>query len=519
MNQKMGKEKMWIADRGDGTYSNPILYTDYSDPDAIRVGSDYFMVASSFCNTPSVPVLHSKDLVNWKVISYAMEEMPFETYDKPLHGCGAWAPAIRYHDGFFYIFIPMPDEGIFMVRSRDPFAGWEKPVCVRKVTGWIDPCPFWDDDGQAYMVTAFARSRIGFKSILHLSPIKPDCTDVLGDGKHIFDGSETQPTIEGPKLYKRNGYYYIFAPAGGVKPGWQTVLRSKNIWGPYEEKIVMHQGSSPVNGPHQGAWVDTPEGEDWFIHFQDVGNAGRIIHLQPMHWVDDWPVIGVNADENGCGEPVLCYRKPNVGGSFPVCAPEDSDFFEGDKLGLQWQWNANHKKEWYSQKDGKLTLYAQAVPASTQTCDVSNLLLQKWPAPEFMITTKLCLHGMREGDVCGMVSLGGAYTDFAVRMENGRKLLVQRTGEWTKDNETESVCGELTEDIVYLRMYVEKETHVSFAYSRDGVSFTAAGQQTDATPGRWVGVKAGLFAINEKDVMGGFMETEYFVFERVQRLK
>ena len=341
-------KKMWIADNGDGTYSNPILYTDYSDPDAIRVGEDYFMVASSFCNVPSVPVLHSKDMVNWRVIGYAMEKLPFDTYDKPLHGCGAWAPAIRYHDGVFYVFIPMPDEGIFMAKSCNPFEGFEEPVCVRKVTGWIDPCPFWDDDGKAYMVTAFARSRIGFKSMLHLSPMEPDCSGVLGDGKHIFDGSETQPTIEGPKLYKRNGYYYIFAPAGGVKPGWQTVLRSRNIWGPYEEKIVLHQGGSPVNGPHQGAWVDTPSGEDWFIHFQDVGNAGRIVHLQPMRWVDDWPVIGVNADENGCGEPVMQYKKPDVGGVYPICAPEDSDLFEGKELGLQWQWNATYKKEWYA---------------------------------------------------------------------------------------------------------------------------------------------------------------------------
>lgn len=508
-------KKMWIADNGDGTYSNPILYTDYSDPDAIRVGEDYFMVASSFCNAPSVPVLHSKDMVNWRVIGYAMEKLPFDTYDKPLHGCGAWAPAIRYHDGVFYVFIPMPDEGIFMAKSRNPFEGFEEPVCVRKVTGWIDPCPFWDDDGKAYMVTAFARSRIGFKSMLHLSPIEPDCSGVLGDGKHIFDGSETQPTIEGPKLYKRNGYYYIFAPAGGVKPGWQTVLRSRNIWGPYEEKIVLHQGGSPVNGPHQGAWVDTPSGEDWFIHFQDVGNAGRIVHLQPMRWVDDWPVIGVNADENGCGEPVMQYKKPDVGGVYPICAPEDSDLFEGKELGLQWQWNANYKKEWYALSEGMLTLYAQQSEAETQTCDVPNLLLQKWPAPAFQITTKLHLAGMQEGDVCGMVSLGGIYTDFAVKQEDGRKCLVQRTGEWTKHNETETVCAALQGDTVFLRMYVEDALRISFAYSEDGAEYAKAGETIETTPGRWVGVKAGLFAINEAGREGGFVKAEYFVFEKL----
>lgn len=512
-------KKMWIADNGDGTYSNPILYTDYSDPDAIRVGEDYFLVASSFCNTPAVPVLHSKDLVNWKVISYAMEKLPFPYYDKPVHGCGTWAPSIRYHEGSFYVFIPMPDEGIFMVKSSNPFEGWEEPVCVRKVTGWIDPCPFWDDDGKAYMVSAFARSRIGFKSILHMSPIEPDCTGVLGDGRHVFDGNETQPTIEGPKLYKRNGYYYIFAPAGGVKPGWQTVLRSRSIWGPYEEKIVMHQGSSPVNGPHQGAWVDTPSGEDWFLHFQDVGNAGRIVHLQPMHWENDWPVIGVNEDENGCGEPVMQYKKPDVGKTFPVCTPEDSDFFEGSSLGLQWQWNANYKREWYDLKDRMLTLYAQTVEKGTQTCDVSNLLLQKWPAPEFAVTVKLHVEDMAEGDVCGMVSLGGVYTDFAVKLENGEKKLVQRTGEWTKNNETEEICGELAENTVYLRMYVEEEKWVSFAYSTDGEHFIKAGKKTEATPGRWVGVKAGLFAINEEageTGEGGLIRAEYFVYQALK---
>lgn len=511
--------KMWVADNGDGTYTNPILYTDYSDPDVIRVGEDFFMVASSFCNSPSVPVLHSKDLVNWKVISYAMEKLPFDYYDKPVHGCGAWAPSIRFHEGVYYIFIPMPDEGIFMVKSTDPFQGWEAPVCVRKVTGWIDPCPFWDDDGQAYMVSAFARSRIGFKSILHLSPMKPDCTGVLGDGKHIFDGNETQPTIEGPKLYKRNGYYYIFAPAGGVKPGWQTVLRSKNIWGPYEEKIVLHQGNTEINGPHQGAWIDTPAGEDWFIHFQDVGNAGRIIHLQPMRWENDWPIIGVKPDENGCGEPVITHKKPEVGGNCKICAPDESDFFEAETLGLQWQWNANYQKDWYELQQGRIRLYAQKAAVDTRLCDVSNLLIQKWPAPEFMVSAKLDIHGMQEGDVCGMVSLGGIYSGLCLKYQDGKKQLVQRTGEWTKQNETESVCGEFPADTagVFLRMYVEQEKDVSFAYSLNGTEFIGAGEAIEATPGRWVGVKCGLFAIHETTEKAGFMDAEYFIFEKIEK--
>lgn len=506
--------KMWIADQGDGTYTNPILYTDYSDPDAIRVGEDYFMIASSFCNTPAVPLLHSKDLVNWKVINYIMDQLPFDYYDKPVHGCGTWAPAIRYHEGTYYVFIPMPDEGIMMCKTTDPWGKWSEPAYVRKVVGWIDPCPFWDEDGKAYMVTAFARSRIGFKSMLYMSPIEPDCSGVLDDGQFIYDGHATQPTIEGPKLYKRNGYYYIFAPAGGVKPGWQTVLRSKNIYGPWEEKIVLHQGNSPVNGPHQGAWVDTPDGQDWFLHFQDVGNAGRIVHLQPMHWENDWPVIGVNAVD-GCGEPVLRYKKPEVGTAYPIDTPEDSDFFEGDRLGLQWQWNANYKKEWYDLKDGQLLLHAQVADPKTQLCDISNLLLQKWPAPEFSVTTCLHLEQMKDGDVAGLVSLGGCYTALAVQKIHGKMSLQQRTGNWTKDDEVRTGLGEWNSDVIYIQMKVEKETYRTFYVGTTEENLQPVGQMVEATPGRWVGVKDGLFAINEQGVSGGSVAADYFVYQRL----
>lgn len=511
MNQKNIK-KLWIADQGDGTYTNPILYTDYSDPDAIRVGEDYFMIASSFCNAPSVPLLHSKDLVNWKVINYVMKKLPFDRYEKPIHGCGAWAPAIRYHEGVYYVFIPFPDEGILMCKTTDPWGEWSEPSFVRKVVGWIDPCPFWDDDGQAYMVTAFARSRIGFKSMLYLSPIEPDCSGVLGDGQFIYDGHATQPTIEGPKLYKRNGYYYIFAPAGGVAVGWQTVLRSKNIYGPWEEKIVMRQGGSDVNGPHQGAWVDTPDGRDFFLHFQDVGNAGRVVHLQPMHWDNDWPVIGVN-DVDGCGEPVARYAKPfSIAGTTPD-APEESDFFEETTLGLQWQWNANPCEAWWQVGGGKLTLAAQPADPATQLCDIPNLLLQKWPAKEFTITTSLHLEGLQDGDAAGMVSLGGHYNALCVKKEGGKFFLEQREGNWTKDDETRTSLGEWKRDAIVIREHIEQEKLISFEVGEDEEHLLPVGVRSEATPGRWVGVKDGLFAIHEGDGPLGSVEAEYFVYQ------
>src|SRR5690606_25861457 len=264
-------QNVWQADLENGLYQNPILHADYSDPDVIRVGKDYYMVSSSFHMSPCLPVLHSTDLVNWKIINHVADKLPFESYDKPRHGDGVWAPSLRYHDGKFWVFFGAPDEGIFMSTAEEPAGEWTPLHLVKKTKGWIDTCPFWDDDGQAYLVSAFARSRIGFKSILHISRMKPDGTELLDEGIHVFDGNENHPTIEGPKLYKRNGYYYIFAPAGGVATGWQTILRSKNIFGPYEDKIVLHQGNSKINGPHQGGWVDTETGESWFLHFQDKG--------------------------------------------------------------------------------------------------------------------------------------------------------------------------------------------------------------------------------------------------------
>ncbi len=506
--------KMWIADQGDGTYKNPILYTDYSDPDAIRVGKDYFMIASSFSNTPAIPILHSNDLVNWKVINYVCESLPFERYATPQHGCGVWAPSIRFHNGLYYVFIPFPDEGIMMSCTSDPWGKWSPLSFVHKVTGWIDPCPFWDDDGNAYMINAFARSRIGIKSFLYISPMTPECSGIIDEGRFVFDGHMTQPTIEGPKLYKRNGYYYIFAPAGGVATGWQTVLRSRNIYGPYEEKIVMCQGSSPINGPHQGAWVDTPDGEDWFIHFQDVGNAGRVIHLQPMRWVNDWPVIGEDTAGTGCGQPVLHHAKPSTDAVCTPNAPDDSDFFESAVLGLQWQWSANSQPGWYSLESG-LTLYSQLCNHDTQLPDVPNVLSQKWPSPEFIVSSPMNITGLAEGDISGMISLGNSYAALAVKRAGGKNLLIHISGHRTQADEITTVIGELESETVHLRMTLRTSENIMFEYSTDGAAYIPAGKPHKASPGQWVGSKVGLFAINPTNTPCGHARFENFIFRPV----
>ena len=217
--------------------------------------------------------------------------------------------------------------------------------------------------------------------------------------------------MEGPKLYKRNGYYYIFAPAGGVSTGWQVILRSRSIYGPYEDKIVLHQGHTDVNGPHQGGYVELDSGESWFMHFQDREAYGRIVHLQPMSWENDWPTMGIDSNGDGIGEPVSEYRKPNTGSSWPIAVPATSDEFDHSALGLQWQWQGNSKPEWLSltASPGQLRLMAYPLPQGASTLyDAPNILCQKLPAPEMTVTTKLTLHA-GSGERAGLTVFGHQY--------------------------------------------------------------------------------------------------------------
>ncbi len=267
------------------------------------------MTSSSFEDVPGLPILHSKDLVNWKIIGHALKRQPpLEHFSIPRHGEGVWAPSLRFHNGEFYLYYPDPDFGIYLTKAKVATGPWSEPILVEAGKGLIDPCPLWDDDGSVYLVHAFAGSRAGIKSVIVVKKLNKAGTKVLDQGVLVYDGHELDPTIEGPKFYKRDGWYYIFAPAGGVPTGWQLVLRSKNIYGPYERKVVMDQGNTPINGPHQGAWVTTQTGEDWFLHFQDRDAYGRVVHLQPMKWVNNWPVIGVDKIGLGKGEPVLFYK-------------------------------------------------------------------------------------------------------------------------------------------------------------------------------------------------------------------
>ncbi|MEO8112374.1 MAG: glycoside hydrolase 43 family protein [Ginsengibacter sp.] len=523
--QKNYVSRVWVADNGDGTYKNPILNADYSDPDAVRVGDDFYLVSSSFEDIPGLPILHSKDLVNWNIIGHGLlRQPPYDHFSTPQHGDGVWAPSIRFHNGEFYIYYPDPDFGIYLIKAKNAAGPWSQPLLVAAGKGLIDPCPLWDDDGNVYLVHAFAGSRAGIKSILVIKKLSKDGTEILDEGKLVYDGHEKDPTIEGPKIYKRNGYYYIFAPAGGVSTGWQLVLRSKNIYGPYERKVVMDQGSTNINGPHQGAWVTTQTGEDWFLHFQDKDMYGRVVHLQPMIWKNDWPVIGEDKDGDVKGEPVLKYKKPNVEKKYSITTPAESDEFNANSLGLQWQWMANPAATFYfmNPAEGSLRLYSQRLPDSDNNLWAApNVLLQKFPAGEFMITTKMNFHPNEkvENEKAGLTILGMSYANIALKdKEDGVYLVYSVCKDADKGNkETESVITKMNTGEIYLRVKVMQGGKCFFSYSLDGKSFLNAGNEFDAAPGRWIGAKAGIFFTRESQTNdSGYADFDWFRVEPVQ---
>ena len=493
----------WVPDQGDGTYRNPVLFADYSDPDVIRVGSDYYLVASSFNCVPGLPILHSRDLVNWRLINHALDRLtPEDRYATVQPGGGVWAPAIRHHAGRYWIYYPDPDYGLYVTTAADPAGQWSRPVLVKAGKGLIDPCPLWDDDGQVYLVHAWAKSRAGFNNVLTVLRLSPDGLRSLDEGRVAIDGNKLPGyhTIEGPKFYQRNGLYYIFAPAGGVEAGWQSVFRAKNVFGPYEARVVLRQGRTEINGPHQGAWIDTPSGQDWFVHFQDRNAYGRVVHLQPMQWRDDgWPVMGADPEATGTGSPVAQWRLPQVGRASPVEVPATSDAFDAANLGLQWQWQANPGDNWYSlsANPGSLRLFSRPAPASGNLWLVPNLLLQKWPAPEFVVTTVLSFAPAAEGETAGLVVFGSSTAWIGLRKTpGGMRLSMTICPDANKGGQEQEVAGvNLDSATVFLRVAVGPGGKCVFSFSFDGHRFRPLGAEFTASQGRWVGAKVGICAV------------------------
>ena len=498
------KPQLSWGDQGNGTYINPILNADFSDPDVIRVGEKYYMVASDF-HFIGMQVLESDDMVNWRYISqiYSRFEEPGWSENRHYAG-GSWAPAIRWHQGLFYVYFCTPDEGLYMSTAANPHGPWAPLHLVRRVEKWEDPCPLWDDDGQAYL--GRSRHRAG-PIIVHR--MSPDGRELLDDGVTVYTG----PVAEGTKFLKRNGWYYLIIPEGGVGQGWQTILRSRNVYGPYEKRVVLEQGSTGINGPHQGALVDTPDGEWWFYHFQETPVLGRVVHLQPARWRDDWPLIGVDIDGNGIGEPVRVWQKPTLarkedGGrrnevsSYVPFACDDDFSYAPSRLycppfsrGLApvWQWNHNpDDTHWsLSERQGWLTIHGQSAD-SLKLC--RNMLTQKVVGYQSESTTLLTTYGeCYAGLFCsGKLFRGIGLCPEGIFMEAGGQRQILRSGRFKK---------------LWLRIANDSQANRhQFSYSTDGHRFTPVGPPFPMRSGYWKGIRVGLFCYGN----GGKAQFDYF---------
>lgn len=477
-------------------YTNPILYGDYSDPDVIRVGEDFYMISSSFTYLPGIPVLHSRDLAHWELIGYAARRLPFARYDRPAHKRGTWAPSLRWHNDTFYVYVCLPDEGLLAFTAQDPAGEWECHV-VKQVVGWIDPCPLFDDDGSVWLVHGLAASRIGINNMLFVHRLSPDGLQVLDKGCLVYNGADHgDVTVEGPKFYQRQGKYWILCPAGGMQPGYQLALRADHVTGPYARRVVLRQGDTPINGPHQGGWVTDGKGGDWFIHFQDVDAYGRVPHLQPVDWSDGWPVMG----DHGVPVPSGDTRLPTFDGRLYA----SDDFVHGP--GLQWQWQANPNAGWCRALQPGLRLYA--APANS-LFEAGQFLSQLMRCRDFDMTARLSLHA-QTGDRAGIGMMG--YTYHYLALEAGRVVLVR--GDAGEETAVETVLFDAPwqSDALCLRMQV-RDGRVSFLYG-EAEPLTPLGGDYPLTCGGWTSARPGIFAMNTQGAWGGWADVRQVKFTR-----
>lgn len=452
------------------------------------------MICSEF-HFMGIPVLESDDMVNWTIVGQIYNHIDLPGFSEmKRYGDGSWAPALRYHDGKFWMFVCMPNDGLFMSTATNAAGPWTPLHCVKSAGGWEDPCPLWDDDGQAYV----GRSQLGGGPI-YIHKMSADGTRLLDDGKKVYEG----PVAEGTKLFKKDGYYYISIPEGGVSSGWQTVMRSKNIYGPYESKRVLEMGVTKVNGPHQGALVDTPEGEWWFYHFQSADPQGRVVHLQPVVWEDGFPVIGTDYDKNGIGEPVKVCKKPAVKCDVTPHAPQASDDFSSDKLAIQWQFNHNPANENWSLTSRPGWLEIKALKAESVR-DSRNQFTQKTMGYKGEAIIRMDYSAMTEGQRAGLECIGNKFCGAGVLVQKDAGTL---TPVVYYENEGQikliKTIEKAGDPVIYIKLVIDALNNKhQFSYSLDGQNYLECGDSFQEGSRDWKGSRVGLYSYNTKEEGG-----------------
>jgi beta-xylosidase len=450
------------SDNKNGTYTNPIIAADFPDPDVIRVENTYYMVNTTMFVFPGVTILKSHDLVNWQYCSNAVQRFHFSPcYD--LDGCnryghGQWATSLRYHNGKYYLLFITLNEGGFLCTATNPKGPWK----IRHLPkGFYDASLLFDDDGKIYV--AHGNSKIYVTELdADFAPMGKDSLVFTGDIRH---------GLEGTHFYKINGYYYLYSTYGG-RDGIQVALRSKNVYGPYREKVVIRDTMRGVNfGIHQGALVETQTGQWWTMLFADQGAFGRFPSLQPVKWVKGWPMVGVD------GKAVVTYQKPDVGIEYPVTTLPTSDEFDETKLGMQWGWNHNPVPDKWSltRRPGYLRLETAKVVSDLP--EARNTLTQRMFAyySKSVLTigvTKMDIGNMKDGDVAGLAIFQHPYAYIAVKQWQGSRYVAMVNNGKTIDSAV------IKTNTVFLQASASYGTSkASFSYSVDNKHFIPMGNE------------------------------------------
>lgn len=498
------------SDNGDGTFTNPVIAADYPDPDVIRVGDTYYFVSTTMFIFPGVTILKSKDLVNWEYASNALPNFEYsECYN--MMGCdryrhGQWATSLKYHEGKFHLLFITLDEGGFHLTAENAEGPWEINHLPK---GFYDPGLFYDDDGRIYVTHGYGD--------IYLTEVDENLHP-LSEDSLIFTG-DIRGGLEGMHVYKINDYYYLYGTYGGLD-GFQVALRSKNIYGPYDQNIAIRDTTHGPNfGIHQGALIETQAGEWWTLLFVDSGAFGRFPSLQPVTWVDGWPIVGVG------GKAVTTYQKPNVAALHPTRSLPTSDEFEEAHLGLQWGWNHNPVSDKWSLDENPGHLRLRTASVTNNLRKARNMLTQRMFAyysdtVATLGTMKMNLEHMIDGDIAGLAIFQDPYAYIAVkRVGEEQSLVMVNNG-----NPVDSISINTGE--IYFRadpvfgsgaapLYGGETTSgtgiARFYYSFDNETYTRLGDELNMqfNLSVFTGNKFGLFNYATKE-LGGFVDIDWF---------
>ncbi|MCM2680681.1 glycoside hydrolase family 43 protein [Echinimonas agarilytica] len=540
-----------FGDQGDGTYVNPILNADYPDSDIEQVGDTYYMITSKQHMSPGMPILESKDMVNWTNIGHAFPKLswaPEYNWDRMNgYSFGTWAGDIAYHEGTWYVYQIDYQHGLMVTTAKDIRGPWSEPIMMLPKSEVLDdPAVFWDHDtGKAYVIINTGKKQKAASNTIEgnenrIYEMSWDGTKILDEGKLVYTGMGA----EAAKIYRINDMWYIFmaqwtmgdkSTLPGVKnpknDRKQLVLRSKeSIYGPYDVRTVLEKGSAFNNrSASQGGLMQAPDKSWWYMHQliqnDDIPFQGRPQCLEPVTWVDGWPIIGVDEDNDGIGEPVNRYKKPIDG--YPVAAPFSDDDFASTSLGHQWEWNHNPRDSHWSltERPGWLRLKASKIlpnskghgPKINEWTNNDGSDSDFWRASNTLsqrvmgITTgtavaKFDVSGMAPNQLAGFVRYGGVFNLLGVQMDStGRKNL------FYMDPMGDRIIGpELSSDVLYVRTS-NARNQATYEYSVDGKVFKAFGPTFTIAFGKWTGDRLGFFSWNEKQDEG-HIDIDWFTY-------